>query len=111
MVNRACSHYKSAQVYEADFSPLLGSDDDVCPKAHKEELTRKCGNISRKDACSLVGTRPNVSIAILDTGVAPVEDLGRRGRRVVAAVDFVNGKKHPYDEGAVILGLMPSCNL
>lgn len=39
-----------------------------------------------------------ISIAILDTGVAPVDDLGRRGGRIAASVDFINGKLHPYDE-------------
>ena len=47
-----------------------------------------------------------ISIAILDTGVAPVDDLGRRGSRIIAAVDFVNKKTHPYDECGVIKGLI-----
>ena len=34
-----------------------------------------------------------VSIAILDTGVAPVDDL-----RLLANVDFVNRRQHPYDD-------------
>ncbi|MCL2576007.1 MAG: hypothetical protein FWE33_06210 [Defluviitaleaceae bacterium] len=38
-----------------------------------------------------------VGIAILDTGVAQVDDL--QGR-IVAAVDFVNGRNYPYDNNA-----------
>jgi len=40
----------------------------------------------------------NVSIAILDTGVAPVDDLGRRGSRIIAAADFINNKAYLYDD-------------
>ncbi|MCL2619726.1 MAG: S8 family serine peptidase [Defluviitaleaceae bacterium] len=36
-----------------------------------------------------------ISIAILDTGVAPVPDL--QGR-ILDSVDFINGQNHPYDD-------------
>jgi len=39
-----------------------------------------------------------VAIAILDTGVAPVDDFGIGGSRILTSVDFVNNKKHPYDD-------------
>ena len=35
--------------------------DTVCPKAHKEKIRRRCGNISRKDVHSLVGIRPKLA--------------------------------------------------
>jgi len=47
-----------------------------------------------------------VSIAILDTGVAPVDDLGFRGSRILACVDFVNNRNHPYDEACEICRLI-----
>ena len=38
------------------------------------------------------------SIAVLDTGVAPVDDLVRPKNRILASVDFVNNRQHPYDD-------------
>ena len=40
----------------------------------------------------------NIAIAVLDTGVAPVYDLSFPNNRIVACADFINGKKHPYDD-------------
>ncbi len=39
-----------------------------------------------------------VSIAVLDTGVSPVEDLTSPRDRIVAFRDMVNGKTEPYDD-------------
>lgn len=38
---------------------------------------------------------PHLAIAILDTGVAPVADLSSR---IITSVDFINKKKHFYDD-------------
>ena len=39
-----------------------------------------------------------ISIAILDTGVAPVGDLNTPRQRILASVDFINNRSHPYDD-------------
>jgi len=41
-----------------------------------------------------------VAIAVIDTGIYPHPDLITPNNRIVAFVDFVNGKKVPYDDGA-----------
>jgi serine protease AprX len=43
-------------------------------------------------------TGHGVTIAILDTGVSPVNDFIRPKNRVLAFKDFVNGKHEPYDD-------------
>ena len=45
-------------------------------------------------------TGKGVTIAILDTGVAPVDDLCRPESRIIAFKDFLNGKSEPYDDNA-----------
>ena len=45
-------------------------------------------------------TGRGVTIAVLDTGVAPVEDLTMPRNRLVGFVDFVNGQMRPYDDNA-----------
>lgn len=39
-----------------------------------------------------------VTIAILDTGIAPHQDLNKPINRVIAFVDFVNKRTQPYDD-------------
>jgi len=50
-------------------------------------------------------TGRGISIAILDTGVAPVADLNSPEPRILASVDFINKREHPYDDDADIIGL------
>lgn len=62
-------------------------------------------NTARKTTSSESSASRNLSgrgvtIAILDTGVAPVPDLVNPRNRIVAAMDFVNGKTEPYDDNA-----------
>jgi len=45
-------------------------------------------------------TGRGVTIAILDTGIAPVDDLVTPRNRIVAFADFINGRKVPYDDNA-----------
>lgn len=40
----------------------------------------------------------NITIAVIDTGVAPHEDLIRPNNRIVGFKDFVNNKTSPYDD-------------
>ena len=41
---------------------------------------------------------PKISIAILDTGIAPVRDLISPTNRILASIDFVNKLSHAYDD-------------
>lgn len=43
-------------------------------------------------------TGRGIGIAILDTGISPVEDFTQPTNRIVAFRDFVNGKKEAYDD-------------
>lgn len=40
----------------------------------------------------------DLSIAILDTGISPVEDFILPYNRIIAFRDLVNGKQQPYDD-------------
>ncbi len=39
-----------------------------------------------------------VTIAVLDTGICPVDDFTKPKNRIVAFKDFVNGETQPYDD-------------
>ncbi|MBU5437994.1 S8 family serine peptidase [Tissierella sp. MSJ-40] len=39
-----------------------------------------------------------ITVAVIDTGVAPHEDLTRPDNRIIGFKDFVNGKDSPYDD-------------
>ena len=43
-------------------------------------------------------TGRGVTVAILDTGVSPVDDLILPCNRIIAFKDFVNNQKEPYDD-------------
>lgn len=45
-------------------------------------------------------TGRGVTIAVLDTGIAPVEDFTNPFNRIVHFKDFVNNKSKPYDDNA-----------
>src|SRR5262249_38672421 len=53
-----------------------------------------------------------IRVAVLDTGVDPVDDLDRersKKSRVVGWIDFVKGKKKPYDDnghGTHVVGIV-----
>ncbi len=42
-------------------------------------------------------TGKGIGIAFLDTGISPVADFTQPENRLVAFRDFIDGKKHPYD--------------
>lgn len=65
-------------------------------------------------------TGKNVTVAILDSGLAPHPDIARN--RILAFKDFVNGKTEPYDDfthgthvagiiGSTRIGIAPKANL
>jgi len=41
-----------------------------------------------------------VTIAVLDTGISPVDDFTRPVNRIVSFMDFINGGNEPYDDNA-----------
>ena len=43
-------------------------------------------------------TGKGVGIAILDTGISPVEDFTMPRNRILVFRDFIHGGKHPYDD-------------
>lgn len=40
----------------------------------------------------------NIGIAILDTGISPIDDFLYPKNRIIAFKDFINNKKNPYDD-------------
>lgn len=65
-------------------------------------------------------TGKNVTVAIVDSGLAPHPDI--QSRRILAFKDFVNGKPYPYDDfthgthvagiiGSTRIGIAPDVNL
>jgi len=61
--------------------------------------TQSTGEASARNGAAALSGR-GVTIAVLDTGVAPVDDLVTPRNRIVAFADFVNGRKMPYDDNA-----------
>lgn len=59
-------------------------------------IARKTVKADAAEHARLTGR--GVCIAILDTGVAPVEDFITPRNRIVAFKDMVNGKKEAYDD-------------
>ncbi|MCI9354403.1 MAG: hypothetical protein HFE58_06305 [Firmicutes bacterium] len=53
-------------------------------------------NIHKKENIAYKGK--NIGIAILDTGISPVEDFILPYNRIVAFRDFVGNKISPYDD-------------
>jgi len=47
-------------------------------------------------------TGRGVTIAVLDTGIAPVDDLISPRNRLIGFIDFVNGRARPYDDNAQV---------
>ena len=43
-------------------------------------------------------TEKRLSIAFLDTGIAPVEDFTYPQNRILVFRDLINGKTQPYDD-------------
>lgn len=60
--------------------------------------TQSFRSASRQPAPSMVSKGKGVSIAVIDTGVAPHYDLIRPLNRIRAFQDFVNGRIRPYDD-------------
>ena len=75
------------EVPKADVSNLRGIEG-VSSIQNNTYITAQSTNVTGR----------GISIAILDTGVAPVNDLGLPKSRILASVDFINGHTHPYDD-------------
>lgn len=59
-------------------------------------VARKVVNADKAQSLGILGR--GVSIAVLDTGVAPVEDLILPRNRIIAFKDFINDIKESYDD-------------
>ncbi len=57
---------------------------------------RKIINAERAYAHGFTGK--GVTVAILDTGVSPIEDFTKGRNRIIAFKDVINGKTSPYDD-------------
>jgi len=71
----------------------------------------------------------NICVAVLDTGICPLEDFSVPKRRILCFKDFVNGRNSPYDDnghgthvcgilggsgkmsGGMYKGIAPACNI
>lgn len=71
---------------------------DICPITVASDFANEYGL-----------TGKNVSVAVLDTGVFPHEDLATPYNRIVAFKDFIGGKTRPYDDdghGSHVAGII-----
>jgi len=90
------------EVPECDVAHLRGmvGIKSVHQNAHitaQMDVARKRVGVNAAKRRNLTGR--GISIAILDTGIAPLEDFYTAGRcRIVAFKDFVEGKEQPYDD-------------
>jgi len=70
--------------------------------AQSRKRSSKRQPVGARQAAGLKDTRGlsgrGVSIAVLDTGVARVDDLAKPQSRLLAFADFVNGKAEAYDD-------------
>ena len=83
--------------------PSVGLYVVEVPKIHVAALQNIEGVNSIQNNTHITAQSTNVtgrgiSIAILDTGVAPVKDLNSPDQRILASVDFINNREHPYDD-------------
>ncbi len=60
------------------------------------DTARNSINATWQESKSCLGE--NITVAILDTGLFPHNDLVQRNNRIVAFKDFINGIEEPYDD-------------
>lgn len=89
------------ELYEEDLPQLQGIEG-LKAVHHNTYITAQM-NVARKvvkaDIAQSEGyTGKGVSIAILDTGIAPVDDFVLPKNRIIAFKDFINNKSEPYDD-------------
>jgi len=74
------------EINAANIDSLMGIEGVglVCASTHIMAQSRPTGR--------------GITIAILDTGIAPIPDFARPKNRLLASVDFVGHKPHPYDD-------------
>lgn len=58
--------------------------------------SRKIVNVNTPQENGILGK--NVTIAILDTGISPLDDFTKPYNRIIAFKDFINNKQNPYDD-------------
>lgn len=60
------------------------------------DVARQTVNSTWHEGSSALGE--NITVAILDTGLYPHNDLVQKSNRIVAFKDFINGIEQPYDD-------------
>ncbi len=81
--------------------PGINSVCDNCIiKAQIFETKKVVNAINLSNYRNIRYTGKGITLAILDTGIAPVDDLCYPKNRIIAFKDFVNGKNEPYDDNA-----------
>ena len=72
------------------------------------QLFQATSRIGASAAWRLGYTGQGVGVAVLDTGVSPIDDFTMPENRIVAFHDFVRGRKQPYDDnghGSHVIGI------
>ena len=77
----------------------IAKEESIIYIANDAEATT-CMNIARPTvgADDVAYTGKDVGVAVIDTGIYPHDDLTLNSNRIVEFVDFVQGKKKPYDD-------------
>jgi len=94
----------AVEITEGDLPRLLGAESTRLVYSNAVITTQNnADNTQRRgDLCGRphTPTGKGIGIAILDTGVAPVDDLILPTNRLTTFVDMVNNRNTPYDDNA-----------
>lgn len=82
-----------SQLYGIEGVKAIYEDTHITAQMHEARKVVKADYVTRDGA-----TGKGLSVAILDTGVAPVSDLTLPHNRIVAFKDFIGNKTVPYDD-------------
>ncbi len=91
-----------AMELDSVYLPQVASIAGIGPIHENTSITaqmnqvRKAVGAEKSEALGLSGA--GIVIALLDTGISPVEDLTKNENRIIAFKDFINGKNTPYDD-------------
>ncbi len=92
------------KVAQADFVKYATINSSVCAFINKAKAIMNINNFYQ-DNCLGQG----INVAVIDTGISPLPDFCIPQNRIIKFVDFVNGKKEPYDDnghGTFISGVL-----
>ena len=92
------------KVAQADFVKYATINSSVCAFINKAKAIMNINNFYQ-DNCLGQG----INVAVIDTGISPLPDFCIPQNRIIKFVDFVNGRKDPYDDnghGTFISGVL-----